>query len=262
VEPAVLCLLIGLDNAEGPFVWMEKFTCPVIIVGVGLSMAATANCMKQHSGRGCELLFCLENADDVFFVFQNIKTRLTEFLAAGLGQPSSSSPQDALPEKIPLVAEAPVFSERKLFISHSIKDEPVLLPVIEYLRTSFGAKCFICADSIKHGTDWRAQIMTELRSCDVFLLAFSAATLESTYCAFEVGVACGMEKQIQLISLDGSNPPAFISHLNMFNLPRLLLTRPWLSQQDVLLASLLEIVEDKTASSPSMSPPPEKKTKH
>jgi hypothetical protein len=126
----------------------------------------------------------------------------------------------------------------RLFLSHASADEALLEPAVALLRR-LGVSVFVCGDSIPGGDRWWDTILASLHACDRFVLVLSEAARQSTWCAFEVGAAVAVDKPIRLISLDGQPPPSFVSHLQMFDIPRALRHRPWLSQADALIEALL-----------------------
>jgi len=130
------------------------------------------------------------------------------------------------------------------FISHAVHDEPLLMPVVDYLRRHFPVNLFVCADSIQPGTNWQDMILTALREQQVFMALLSEASRSSHFCSFEIGVAHGLHKPIRLLSLDGSPPPAFVQHIQVVDLPRLCRQKPWLDLQDILVFELLKGLGD------------------
>lgn len=125
------------------------------------------------------------------------------------------------------------------FISHAVADEPIIAPANRVAARVFGARLFWCADSIPSGATWQRDIVDALRSHDLFVYLLSAASRASSFCAFELGMACALEKPIHVISLDGTLPPAFVQHLQAVDLPRLRRTRPWMDLDDLLVEQLL-----------------------
>lgn len=132
--------------------------------------------------------------------------------------------------------EAPLASA---FVSHAVADEPVIAPATRIAAGIFGARLFWCADSIPSGATWQADIVDALRGHDLFVYLLSRASRESTFCAFELGMAHAIGKPIHIISLDGTMPPAYAQHLQAVDLPRLRRTRPWLDLDDLLAEQLL-----------------------
>jgi hypothetical protein len=115
-----------------------------------------------------------------------------------------------------------------IFLSHAVEDEAEVLPLVQHLRKHAGASVFLCADSIQPGTQWSPSIERELRGCGIFFMVISKASLQSQYCAFEVGMAVALEKPLALLSLDGSPPPAFVQNLQVMDVDRLNRRKPWL----------------------------------
>lgn len=138
--------------------------------------------------------------------------------------------------------EQPVCTEtlRRGFLSHAVADEARLEPVVQYLRTEFGAELFVCADSIPGGADWRASIVSSLDEAEVFVLLVSDASVRSTYCAFEAGYALAKGIPVRMVMLESVAPPAYVSHLQGIDVPRSLARRPWLSADEALAEALLE----------------------
>ena len=122
---------------------------------------------------------------------------------------------------------------RSIFISHSIQDEHLLLPVFDRLKQHYSINPFLCAN-MTPGVDWYHSIETAIHGCDVLWVCCSQGLTQSTFCAFEIGLAQGLNKPIQSIMLDNTPPPAFIQHQNIPSIPRLRLQRPWLSTSQAL----------------------------
>jgi hypothetical protein len=125
------------------------------------------------------------------------------------------------------------------FVSHAVADEAELVGPVEYLRRVYAAELFLCADSIASGSVWHEAIAGELRARERFVLLVSAAAAASTFCAFEVGFAQALGRQLAVISLDGTRPPAYVQHLQLVDLPRQLAARPWLRRSEALTDALL-----------------------
>ena len=131
---------------------------------------------------------------------------------------------------------------RSAFISHAVADEPWILPVKDFLQSYYRVDVFTCADSIRPGNRWQAEILDALRQKEVFVFVLSEASLASHFCSFEIGCACALDKPISIISLDGSLPPVFVQHLQTVDLKRIRRTKSWLEIHDLLLEALLEIL--------------------
>ncbi len=131
-----------------------------------------------------------------------------------------------------------VTGSTRLFISHATDDEAGLQPAVDALRR-LGVSVFSCGDSIPGGARWWDHILGSLKDCDRFVSVLSPAARASTWCAFEAGAAVALGKPIQLVSLDGLPPPSFLAHLQMQDVARMQILRPWLNRQDAVLEALL-----------------------
>ena len=127
----------------------------------------------------------------------------------------------------------------RVFLSHSVRDEAAIIDVVDALRDQFEIPIFVCADSIRAGDDWYAEIHDHLARCDVFVFVVSHSANASVFCAFETGVATGLGKPVRVVSLDGHVPPAHLQHIQSADIPRLLQRKPWLTEADALLEGLL-----------------------
>ena len=70
---------------------------------------------------------------------------------------------------------------------------------------------------------------SNLRQADTVWAFCSISFAKSTFCAFEIGLARGLDKSIELISIDRSKPPAHLQHQNMDSAVRTQEQMPWLS---------------------------------
>jgi len=128
---------------------------------------------------------------------------------------------------------------QRAFVSHAVVDEPLISGSIDYLRRQLDADLFVCANSIAAGSSWHNTIVDQLRERPLLLLLLSKATIDSTFCAFEVGFAMALQKPIRIISIDGVRPPAYVQHLQMVDLVRRHATKPWLDRDDALVDALI-----------------------
>jgi len=134
---------------------------------------------------------------------------------------------------------APPVTRPRVFLSHSHRDESVLLSTVEALREHYGVPLFVCADSIAPGEGWMETIRTELEECDLFVFVTSTHANESVFCGFEAGMAMALDKPMHLVSLDGQRPPLHLQHLQAVDVQRLLERKPWLTSGDALLEALM-----------------------
>ena len=129
-----------------------------------------------------------------------------------------------------------------VFLSHSVADENAIFPPISALRDYYGLPVFVCADSIKPGSRWQDEIRTRLEACDLLLLINSQSVAQSTYCAYEVGMANGLGKPVRVVNLDESALPTYLAHIQAVSVPRLMERKPWLNLEDAILDALLTAV--------------------
>lgn len=130
---------------------------------------------------------------------------------------------------------------KNIFLSHAVRDETNIMPVVEYLRDYLNVNIFVCTDSIGLGTNWHQEIIQGLHKQEHFVALISKSYLASHFCSFEIGMAFALKKTINFISLDGYLPHVFVQHLQCIDLPRLKTLRPWLEIEDILLDELGKI---------------------
>lgn len=123
--------------------------------------------------------------------------------------------------------------QQMIFVSHSIQDEHILLPVLDKLEQQYPIEVFVCA-KMPSGVNWYTTIHDALNRCNTVWAFCSEGFRQSTFCAFELGLAQGINKPIVPILLDASSPPLFLQHQNMPSVSRLLLQKPWLSKEQAL----------------------------
>jgi hypothetical protein len=145
--------------------------------------------------------------------------RIAEALDAREGSPASALPA-------------------RLFVSHAVADEPQLGTLARALR-ELRIDVFLCGDSIRSGSDWREHITGALRAADRFVLLLSRSSRESTWCAFESGMAVALGKPVQVLALDGAAPPSYLAHLHVDDVQRIRSLRPWLEPDELLIDAVL-----------------------
>lgn len=123
---------------------------------------------------------------------------------------------------------------QRIFVSHAVSDESILLPVLERLQNLYGIDFFVCAN-IPSQANWYSEIELHLRNSDVVWAFLSAGFAQSAFCAFEIGMSRALQKNIELFSLDELAPPAYIQHQQMHSLCRVQSQLPWLSSVEVLM---------------------------
>lgn len=136
----------------------------------------------------------------------------------------------------------PPTKKQRIFLSHSVSDEIKIQKLVDYLREYLQLDIFLCGDSLKSGESWYQEIETQLKNCDHFVLINSQSVLSSTFCAYEAGMAKALNKNISIISLDGTAPSAYFQHLHMYDCPRLQQSKPWLDQHEILIESFYKVL--------------------
>lgn len=127
----------------------------------------------------------------------------------------------------------------KVFLSHAVADEGILVDVVRSLRLDFGLEVFSCGDSIDAGTRWQPEIERHIRACDRFVLICSKSSRTSVYCAFEVGLASALDKPIRLVSIDGQSPFLPVAQMQCVDVPRQMTRKPWLTRSEAILEAIL-----------------------
>lgn len=99
------------------------------------------------------------------------------------------------------------------FVSYSVEDK-VMGAVAKASLEAHGFECFLAHDDLQVSEEWKDRILAELRQADVFVTLLSRAFIGSKWCAQEVGVIVSRpDVLIVPLSLDGTTPYGFISHL-------------------------------------------------
>lgn len=99
------------------------------------------------------------------------------------------------------------------FLSYQTGEKEVAGEVRELLL-SLGIKSFTAHDDIEVSEEWRLKILEELGKADLFIPLLSKAYYGSPWCMQESGIAAFRDGlAIIPLSLDGSIPPGFISHI-------------------------------------------------
>jgi hypothetical protein len=126
-----------------------------------------------------------------------------------------------------------------IFISHSVQDEPTLLPIVKYIRRFFNIEIFMCTDSIYSGTNWYQMITESLQKSQKVVAINSHGFTSSSFCAFEMGMARAFEKEVSIITLDNTSVPAYMQDLQSNYLERYQRNNPWLDRNDALIEVLM-----------------------
>jgi hypothetical protein len=79
---------------------------------------------------------------------------------------------------------------------------------------SLGVSTFIAHDDLKVSEEWQKRILQELERTDIFIALLSKAFKESEWCSQELGYIVRFGNVLVIpLSIDGTNPYGFISHL-------------------------------------------------
>lgn len=100
------------------------------------------------------------------------------------------------------------------FISYSHKDRKYGAEAKAVLA-EVGIEAFLAHDDLHVSEEWRERIIEELQRCDIFVPLLSANFLESKWAPQEVGfIISRPDVAIAPVSLDGTTPSGFISHVH------------------------------------------------
>gem|GEM_PF-3078078 len=93
----------------------------------------------------------------------------------------------------------------------------------------FDIEAFLAHEDLEVSEEWQARILAELRRCDLFVPLLSANFLASKWASQEAGfIASRPEVVITPLSIDGTTPFGFLSHLQSRRIPTEGLTREFL----------------------------------
>lgn len=99
------------------------------------------------------------------------------------------------------------------FVSYSVEDK-AMGAVTKASLEAHGFDSFLAHDDLQVSEEWKDRILEELRQVDVFVTLLSCSFVGSKWCAQEVGfIVSRPEVLIVPLSLDGTTPYGFISHL-------------------------------------------------
>ena len=107
----------------------------------------------------------------------------------------------------------------RAFISYSTKEKEYGAQVKRVLE-NFGIECFLAHEDLEVSEEWKERIFEELLRCDLFITLLSKAFKDSDWAPQEGGVIVG-RKDVAIIplSIDGTMPFGFISHLQGKRIP-------------------------------------------
>jgi len=111
------------------------------------------------------------------------------------------------------------------FISYSHTDRQYGAQVKKVLA-ELGFESFLAYEDLEVSEEWQARILSELRRCDVFVALLSQHFLASRWAPQEAGfIISRSEVLVTPLSIDGTTPFGFLSHLQSRRIPDAGLTR-------------------------------------
>jgi TIR domain len=110
-------------------------------------------------------------------------------------------------------------TDMRVFVSYSYRDRSQA-GRIKKILSEFEIDGFLAHDDIEVSGEWRERIMTELEQCRVFVVLLSESFKASDWAPQEMGIAA-MRRNVLIVplSLDGTTPLGFISHLQSERFP-------------------------------------------
>jgi len=104
-------------------------------------------------------------------------------------------------------------SKSYAFISYQT-DDKIVAGKLKQILSKIDIDSFLAHDDIEVSQEWRDKILQEIEICDLFICLLSKSYHNSPWCAQESGiVAYRADVTIIPLSLDGSIPKGFISHI-------------------------------------------------
>ena len=104
----------------------------------------------------------------------------------------------------------------KVFISHSWEDNKIAQMIAERLKND-GVDIWVDYEGISGGDSLPDKICYALEWCDILLLLWSKASVESYYVGLEWKSALDLQKKIIPCNLDGSGMPAILRSFSYIN---------------------------------------------
>lgn len=108
-----------------------------------------------------------------------------------------------------------------VFLSHSSKDKVLAAKLSKYL-SCIGFDCFVAHDSISGGSDWSAEIKSNLDSMRVFIACITEHFNNSIYCHQECGYAVAKGQNVKIIPLKfvKTNPAAMLYDIQAISIDK------------------------------------------
>lgn len=100
---------------------------------------------------------------------------------------------------------------KRAFVSYSTHDKFVAAEIAKAVRV-LGLKPFLAHDDISVSEAWRDRILSELRTCDLFIPLISRDFKQSEWCQMECGyIIARPDVTVLILSIDGTWPFGFLS---------------------------------------------------
>ncbi|SEO17693.1 toll/interleukin-1 receptor domain-containing protein [Bradyrhizobium sp. OK095] len=98
------------------------------------------------------------------------------------------------------------------FMSYQTADREIAAGVAQLLDT-LGVQSFMAHEHIEVSVEWRGEILRQLSLADLFVPILSQRYYASIWCKQESGIAAFRRMTLIPLSIDGSIPEGFISHV-------------------------------------------------
>ena len=102
----------------------------------------------------------------------------------------------------------------KVFISYSSKDEMRISPFLRTLKSITGLNHYFFKETKEIAQSTHADILTNIKDSDAFLIFHSVNSLKSSYTQNEIRAAIGLGKQIIVVKLDKTKPAGMLKGIN------------------------------------------------
>jgi hypothetical protein len=98
------------------------------------------------------------------------------------------------------------------FLSYQTADKAVAGKIQSLLR-DLGISSFLAHEDIAVSEEWRLTILEEIEKTDLFIPILSANYYGSDWCQQESGIAAFRKTTVIPLSIDGTTPKGFLSHI-------------------------------------------------
>jgi hypothetical protein len=99
-----------------------------------------------------------------------------------------------------------------VFVSYQTNDR-VHAGRVKTLLEHMGVSSFLAHEDIEVSEEWRKKMLKELEKIDIFIALLSERYFRSPWCSQELGIAAFRNVTIIPLSLDGTTPVGFGSHI-------------------------------------------------